>query len=282
MGFLNRPIRVNKSKLFTIILMVFVGLFVMGFFVNDYQSHINLPEIDYEALNEQEEEAVPVHRTGPTIAEQENKLMILQSPDTASREKKEVILIAGVPFTPQAPLAEWEDSRQQDGCEEASALMAVYWARGKTLTAKTAKEQILKMADYQEKKYGSYIDTSAIDTAERLIAGYFGYKNVKVVYDMGIERMVDELEKGNIIIVPTNGQKLYNPFYNPPGPERHNLLLKGFDYNTDEFITNDPGTKRGEDYRYSQKILYNAIVDYPTGDHEPIIEVRKAMIVVGK
>src|SRR5437016_6068593 len=39
-----------------------------------------------------------------------------------------------VPFTVQAPFADWQDPRQEDACEEASALMAVYWAQEKTLT----------------------------------------------------------------------------------------------------------------------------------------------------
>ena len=35
-------------------------------------------------------------------------------------------LIPDVPFTPQAPLGNWEDERQQAGCEEAAALMATF------------------------------------------------------------------------------------------------------------------------------------------------------------
>ena len=50
---------------------------------------------------------------------------------------------------------------------------------------------------------------------------------------------------------------------------------------SDEIITNDPGTKRGESYRYNLDILYSAIHDFP-GDKNLIEQGRKAMIIVKK
>ena len=85
-----------------------------------------------------------------------------------------------------------------------------------------------------------------------------------------------------MVLVPTNGQALGNPYYRPPGPERHYLVIKGYDSRTEEFITNDPGTKRGQDYRYKQDVLFKAIRDYSSGYHEPIKDIRKVMIVVEK
>ena len=79
-----------------------------------------------------------------------------------------------------------------------------------------------------------------------------------------------------------NGQKLGNPFFTAPGPERHMLVVIGYDPEKLEFITNDPGTRQGEAYRYPVNVLWLAIRDYPTGDHEPITEVVKKMIVIGR
>ena len=45
----------------------------------------------------------------------------------------EIFEITGVPFTSQAPSGQWDNPVYQDGCEEAAALMAVYWAEGKIL-----------------------------------------------------------------------------------------------------------------------------------------------------
>ena len=60
------------------------------------------------------------------------------------------------------------------------------------------------------------------------------------------------------------------------------LLVIGYDYVTDEFITNEPGTKHGEGYRYKRDILYDAIRDYPSGFHEQIETIEKNIIAVGK
>lgn len=187
-----------------------------------------------------------------------------------------------IPFTCQAPFAEWDNSIFQDGCEEAASLMAVYWALNKELDKNIAQEEIITMADYQKEEFGQAEDTSAQDTTERLIKGYFGYNKAEVKRNININDIIKEIEKGNAVIVPANGQLLGNPYFTQPGPERHNLIIRGYDENKQEFITNDPGTRRGEEYRYNQDVLYNAIRDYPTGYHEPIERIEKVMIVVWK
>jgi hypothetical protein len=58
------------------------------------------------------------------------------------------------------------------------------------------------------------------------------------------------------------------------------LVIRGYDPATKEFITNDPGTRKGEGYRYPEQIIYAAWRDYPSGDHEPILNINKNMIVV--
>lgn len=196
--------------------------------------------------------------------------------------KKSKVLIDQVPFAPQAPFAEWKDERFQDGCEEAAALLAVYWAEGKTLDKTKAKEEILAMSAYQTEKYQEFRDTSVKDTAERIIKGYFGFNNFEVKENISTDDIKTELLNGNLVIVPTNGQALNNPHFTVPGPERHNIVIRGFDEVKNIFITNDPGIKEGELYEYPQKILFAAIRDYPTGYHQPILENKKIMIVVKK
>lgn len=187
-----------------------------------------------------------------------------------------------IPFTSQAPFGDWADPRQQDGCEEAVSLMAVYWAQGKSFTKQEALAEILSISRYEEEKFGSFHDTSAQDTAERIIRGYFGYTKFEVKKNITIQDIIREIMLGNPVIVPLNGQANGNPYYTAPGPERHNLVIRGYDPKTQEFITNDNGTRRGENYRYKQEVLFNAIRDYPTGDHVPIAGIEKSMIVVKK
>lgn len=187
-----------------------------------------------------------------------------------------------VPFTSQAPLANWSDSRQQDGCEEASAIMAIYWARGWELTPQEAEDKILAISDWEQETYGVFHDTSASDTVEWIFKEYFNYEKVKIVNNITIQDIIKELEKGNLVIVPVNGQAIKNRFFQIPGPERHMVVITGYNYQTKEFTTNDPGTKNGHGYVYNENVLFNAIRDYETGDHEPIIGIQKTMIVVTK
>lgn len=190
--------------------------------------------------------------------------------------------LLSVPFTPQAPFANWSDPRFEDGCEEASAIMAMAWANSETMTPQYVNEEIISISDYEVKNYGGYQDTSAADTALRIFKGYFHYGNVEARSNINNSDIKAELAKGNLVVVPMNGQKLKNPFYNPPGPVEHMVVVVGYDETTKEFITNDPGTKHGEGYRYKEDIFEKAMQDYPTGNHLPITEIKTAMIVIEK
>jgi len=188
-----------------------------------------------------------------------------------------------VPFTSQAPFGEWSDDRQQDGCEEASVIMAMHWVRGDvSITREEAKKEILAISDWEQEKYGNYHDTSAEDTISRIFNKYYNYKNVRLEKNATTDDIIKELEKGNLVVVPVNGIALSNPHFTSPGPERHMLVVIGYDYSKNEFISNDPGTSFGKDYRYAKNTLFNALRDYSTGSHSPIIGVNKNMIVVEK
>lgn len=196
---------------------------------------------------------------------------------------KDRTVILDVPFVAQAPTGEWGDPRLQDACEEAVSFMAHLWKEEKKAPPKKkAKKILLAIVSAEEKNYGSSRDTSAADTRERIIKGYYGITNVELSEEVTTSRIRQELLAGNIVIVPTNGQALKNPFYRQPGPERHMVVIKGHDPKKKQFITNDPGTKNGKGYRYSTKRLLKAVRDYPTGDHVSIVGTKKIMIIVKK
>ncbi|MEI6597061.1 MAG: C39 family peptidase [bacterium] len=192
------------------------------------------------------------------------------------------VLINNVPFTTQAPFGDWADQRQQDGCEESSSLMAVKWARGQNLTKKEALNEITGISDWLLKKYGEYRDISAQNTVDWIFKDYFNYDEVALVKNITVNDIIEELDKGNLVITPMNGQMMHNPNYKTPGPPRHMIVIRGYDPAIKEFITNDPGTRNGELYRYDKNVLYEAIRDYPTGYHEIITNIEKNMIVVTK
>lgn len=60
------------------------------------------------------------------------------------------------------------------------------------------------------------------------------------------------------------------------------IVVKGHDGAFKEFITNDPGTRYGNDYRYAESVLDEALRDCKSGYHEPVSEINKVMIVVEK
>jgi hypothetical protein len=253
----------SLSKLFITVLVLVIAILgflrVGGWFV--------LEEAEY--IVEQ-----PVEQPLP------EQLPIEQPPD------KEPVLLSentllNVPFTFQASLGDWSNIIFQQGCEEASIFMAMLWVEGKTTNPTGAAEAIKALSYFEARTYGEFRDTSAEDSI-RLIRDYFHYENFEVRHDIGAEDIRHELAKGNLVIVPVNGQKMRNPFYTPPGPIQHMTVIRGYDASAQEFITNDPGTKRGEGFRYKEEILEAALQDYVTGYKEPIHEVRKAMIVVSR
>ncbi|MEJ0021109.1 MAG: C39 family peptidase [Candidatus Doudnabacteria bacterium] len=186
-----------------------------------------------------------------------------------------------VPFTSQAPTGNWADPREEDGCEEASVLMAWSWIKDQPLNPTDALKTILDMSAFETAHYGNYDDTDAQDTA-KFFTDYYGYTNLEVKIDPSIDDIKNELRAGKLVLAPANGQKLGNPHYTAPGPLTHFMVIKGFDDSKGIFITNDAGTQYGKDYTYKYQVLYDALVNYPSGHHESQAGRPKAMIVVTK
>ena len=235
---------------------------------------------------ESEKSSLYMLQDGTSRSEDMNEELV-PSPETSFLENNEVQEVSTilkstllqVPFTSQAPSAQWDNVVFQNACEEASIVMAIHWAKGTSLTKEDAETEIAAIAEFQQETYGHFHDRSAADTAQ-LMKEYFDYQNVEYVTDIDTSDIKRELLDGNVVIVPVNGQVLNNPFYTPPGPLEHMIVVIGYDGETHEFITHDPGTKRGANFRYEEDVLNQALRDYGTGYHETIKGVSKVMIVV--
>jgi len=191
-------------------------------------------------------------------------------------------IIIPVPFTSQAPLGQWSDQRQEDGCEEASVAMAMAWVKGQDYSKTWWRNRIVGLSDWELRNYGEYRDVTLTDVIKWLFKGYYNYDKVTLKAVTSADDIVKELAAGHVVLTPMAGQALHNPYFTSPGPLTHMLLIKGYDYNTQEFIVNDPGTRRGESYRYKASVIFGAIKVYPTGHYEPIKKVIKQMLVVSK
>ena len=184
-------------------------------------------------------------------------------------------LLIQVPFAVQAPFAIW-DEYHEEACEEASLIMVAYFLKNKKLSPEISEQEIQALIKFQIENYGDYKDSSAEELV-KLAEDFYGIENLRVIYDFSKEDFKKYLSLGNPIIIPVAGQLLGNPYFTPPGPLYHNLVLVG--YNGDRIITNDPGTKRGEGYSDDADVLYKAIHDF-TGKKENIEKGRKAMIII--
>jgi hypothetical protein len=163
-----------------------------------------------------------------------------------------------VPFTSQAPTANWEQPFQ-DACEEASILMVDYYYRNKSMPSKEAVEDIfIDMVDWQEEFMGGDYDITIAETGQ-LAKGLFNY-NTKIIPDLTATKIRNLLREGFPVIVPADGHVLINHNFTGDGPKYHMLVVKGFV--DDKFITNDPGTRNGKDFVYSEANLMDAIADW--------------------
>ncbi len=188
-----------------------------------------------------------------------------------------------VPFVSQAPYGVW-DAFHEETCEEASMIMAAAFFQKKTLSVHDMEQGLLDIVSWEERN-GYNIDISASQVVE-ILSQYFK-QPAEIMADVSSDAIISQLDQGNVLIVPAAGRRLGNPFYTPPGPLYHMLVIRGYDRSTYEFITNDPGTKRGQAYRYSYDQLLSAVADWDSqqvdgGINQSVIPARQKKLVVVK
>ena len=186
-------------------------------------------------------------------------------------------------FASQAPLTNW-DALHEEACEEASMIMAVKYFKKLPLDNNIMEAEIQRLVKW-ETDNGYKVDLNAAEIV-KVMADYFGFNNVKISRDVNADQMKYELSKGNLIIIPAAGRDLHNPNYKAPGPIYHMLLIKG--YSSSQFITNDPGTRKGNGYRYDYATIIGAIHDWnqdlAEGEmtEEEMTQGEKVIIIVGR
>lgn len=192
--------------------------------------------------------------------------------NTSTALPKEVNLSA--PFTSQAPDANW-DEEHEEFCEEASALMAARALQGRSIRDSADAEAALQeLKQWQLDRFGYFKSTTAAEVAE-MIREVYG-REATLLYDPTVEDLKRELADGHFIVVPAAGRELGNPNFRQPGPLYHMLLLKGYTARG-EFVTNDPGTRKGQNYVYTFDVLMSAIRDWNDGD---VMNGDRVVIVV--
>ena len=168
-----------------------------------------------------------------------------------------------VPFIPQAPRQIW-DALHEEACEEASMLMVRAYFDGErgAVASSTADERILSLVDF-ETDLGYGIDVTAEEAVE-IIEARWPDLDAAVVLMIGPDIVKRFVASGIPVILPVDGKTLPNPNFRNGGPVYHMLVVRG--YTADRFITNDPGTRKGEDFLYTYDGLLNAVHDWNGGD----------------
>ncbi len=168
-----------------------------------------------------------------------------------------------VPFTSQAPTGNW-DALHEDACEEASFYMVQQFYAGTPagkLDTSLVDTEFEAMIDLQTSLGLGYSITVA--ESVEFILKHYGLKAV-VIDDPSVLAIKELIVAGKPVIVPAAGRELGNPFFSGDGPLYHMLIIRGYTETT--FITNDPGTRMGENYVYDFPVLMSAIGDWNSGD----------------
>lgn len=169
-----------------------------------------------------------------------------------------------VPFTSQAPHANW-DLDHNEFCEEASALMVGrFFQRRDIVSQDDAEAGLQAIKKWEVENLGFYYDTTAAETA-RILEELYKLK-VELKVNPTIEDIKRAIAHDRLVIVPSAGRELGNPNFTAPGPIYHMLVIRGYTKDG-KFITNDPGTRKGEQYVYRQQVVMDAIHNWvPRGD----------------
>lgn len=168
-----------------------------------------------------------------------------------------------VPFTSQAPDGIWSQP-WLDACEEASITMVDAFYAGKNIDTAYAKSMIQRIVRLEMKTLGVHRDTNAAQIVG-IINSFFPWE-ARVINNPTLEQIKNEISSSRPVILPVYGRALRNPYFRDGGPNYHALVISGFDDNTKEFIVEEPGTKRGANFRYSYERILSAMHDYlPNG-----------------
>lgn len=259
----------NKKWLLVILTIIF-------FLLIGYIFHKDLYKGNSEKSDSnQTETSTPQTNTPDNKAEPTKPKPQAEQPKPSSTPTSSTVKLK-VPFTAQAPTANW-DELHNEACEEASAIMAyAYFNNITSLPPAVVEEEIQKLTEWQKENYGYYLSINTQEAA-RMIREVYGLSTE--IVEMSEPTIKQALADDKLIVFPAQGQKLGNPNFTAPGPIYHMLVITG--YNETNFITNDPGTRKGFNYTYSYKTLYGAAGNWSHDDHA-VNQGDKKIIIVSK
>ena len=175
-------------------------------------------------------------------------------------------------FYSQAPFADWS-MPWQEACEEASVLLIANTYFKHDWSKEEFRDQILALVEWENQTFGDYKHTDAAQTI-KILNDYLNLET-HLIEQPTFEDIKNSITKGHLLVGLFAGKKIGNPNYKNGGPNYHAMVIKGY---KDGFkvITEDVGTRKGEDYVYSWPTLNAALHDYA----EPIEKGKPVLIEV--
>jgi len=271
-----------KKGIKIFIITILLGIFLYGCSYGKTDLN-NTSSSESPALTNVNNNSPELPNTKIDLSKNPSKEVVKDSVPTQTIYPKSLII--PVLFTSQAPYANW-DELHNEACEEASMIMADSFFNKKILNKEIAEQQIQDLVLW-ETKNGYTVDVTSQEVVE-ILDTYFSLQG-ELEYNVTPQKIIQALNKGKLVIIPAAGRELHNPNYKQPGPLYHMLVIRGYDANKKQFNTNDPGTRKGEGYRYSYDVLISAIHDWPkqgkgSNDvtEEEMRQGKKVMIVVSR
>ena len=264
----TKPFRPWYGILFLVIIAVAFGLKIIDALKPDKQPISDVPAISYDDLvSDDGAPELPdevTHEPEPTMpdpVDEPTEEIPSANPDAHPPLPLELNL--AVPFTSQAPTSNW-DAFHEDTCEEASFLMTVEFYGGRAagkIDPTVVEPELTKLVDL-ETSLGMGFSISLAEAAQT-IDEYYGLKTV-ILDNPTVDDIKSLIASGKPVIVPAAGRELGNPNFTGEGPLYHMYVIRGYTEST--FITNDPGTRNGENYVYDIDVVMSSMGDWNSGD----------------
>lgn len=164
-----------------------------------------------------------------------------------------------VPFTSQAPYGDWAEP-WQNACEEATiAMVDAYYTNDNFSSRAHARDEIMHIFDLKEEMFGASLDETVAVMTD-LINTHFSW-HATIVNNPSIAQIKAEIDAGRPVILPASGVELSNPHFRSD-PNYHTVVITGYDDARREFITHEPGTQFGLDFRYPYDRIVAAMHDF--------------------
>ncbi|MFA6436354.1 MAG: hypothetical protein WCW30_04445, partial [Candidatus Gracilibacteria bacterium] len=107
-------------------------------------------------------------------------------------------------FYSQAPTSDW-GMPYQEACEEASLLLAYYYATDQhDVTRDEFHQDLLAMVDFETNYFGQYQHTTIAQTAE-MATVYLNFTNYEIVDNPTVDQLKEFLAAGDVIVAPFAG-----------------------------------------------------------------------------